>query len=71
MFRGHTLLSLARRLEGYIMFQLLPRQLVRRDPASPLANFFHFSNFAFLRSDLLELFRGSETVTGAGLSATR
>ena len=51
LFRGHTFLSLARRLEGYGVFQLLPNRLVQRDPAAPLTNLFQFSNFVFIRSD--------------------
>ncbi len=53
LFRGHTFLSLARRLDGYGVFQLLPNRLVRRDPAAPLTNLFEFSNFVFIRSDRL------------------
>jgi FkbM family methyltransferase len=51
LFRGHTFLSLASRLPGYGVFQLLPDCLVRRDPAAPLTNLFQFSNFAFIRED--------------------
>ena len=51
LFRNTTFLSLARRLEGYGVFQLLPNRMVRRDPAAPLTNLFEFSNFVFIRSD--------------------
>ena len=51
LFRGHTFLSLARRLDGYGVFQLLPNRMVRRDPAAPLTNLFEFSNFVFIGSD--------------------
>ena len=51
LFRGHTFLSIARRLDGYEVFQLLPSGLRRRDPAAPLTNLFQFSNFVFIRSD--------------------
>ena len=51
LFRGDTFLSLARRLEGYGVFQLLPHRLVQRDPTAPLTNLFQFSNFVFIRSD--------------------
>ena len=51
LFRGHTFLSLARRLEGYGVFQLLPNRMVRRDPSAPLTNLFEFSNFVLIRSD--------------------
>ena len=54
LFRGHTFLSLARRLKGYGVFQLLPDRLVRRDPAAPLTNLFQFSNFVFVRDDHIE-----------------
>lgn len=57
LFRGHTFLSLARRLEGYGVFQLLPRRLVQRDPAAPLTNLFQFSNFAFIREDCIPRIR--------------
>jgi FkbM family methyltransferase len=57
LFRGQTLLSLAQRLPGYAMYQLLPNRLERRDPAAILSNFFEFSNFVFIRSDLTGVMR--------------
>ncbi len=51
LFRGDTFLSLARRLEGYGVFQLLPNRLIQRDPTAPLTNLFQFSNFVFIRND--------------------
>ncbi len=53
LFRGHTFLSLAQRLDGYGVFQLLPNRMARRDPAAPLTNLFEFSNFVFIRSDCI------------------
>ncbi|MCX5943960.1 MAG: FkbM family methyltransferase [Cyanobacteria bacterium] len=57
MFRSQTLLSLAQRLPGYVMYQLLPNRLELRDPTSVLANIFEFSNFVFIRRDLIELIK--------------
>jgi hypothetical protein len=50
-FRGHTVLSLANRLDGYGVFQLLPNRLVRRDPAAPLTNLFKLSKLVLIRGD--------------------
>ncbi len=55
LYRGHTLLSLAQRLEDYSVYQLLPDHLAIRNPASILANIYQFSNFAFVRNDLVHL----------------
>jgi FkbM family methyltransferase len=53
MFRGHSFQMLASMLPGYEVFQFVPGGLARRDPKEPLSNLFMFSNFAFLRADLL------------------
>lgn len=54
MFRSHSLYYLSRFLEGYEVFQLVPDGMARRDVKDPLSNIFVFSNFVFLRSDLIE-----------------
>ena len=54
LIRGQTLLSIARRLENYMLFQLLPNRIEPRDPTSTLANIFQFSNFAFIHKNQLE-----------------
>lgn len=54
LFRGHSLLRLSQELSGYTPFQLLPGgDLIQRDPSSPASNIFAFSNFVFIRSDLI------------------
>lgn len=53
MFRGHSLQMLAASIPGYEVFQLVPGGLARRDPKDPLSNIFMFSNFVFLRADLI------------------
>ncbi len=55
MFRGRTLLDLTRRLLGYRVYQMLPHGggLAPRDPRSTLANVYRFSNFVFVRDDIV------------------
>ena len=50
-----SMYSLSKRLKGYELFQLLPQSIVRRDPLSSEANLFVFSNFIFVRSDVVDL----------------
>jgi hypothetical protein len=52
--RGQTLLSIAKRLENYTLFQLLPNRIEPRDPTTTLANIFQYSNFAFIHQDQLD-----------------
>jgi FkbM family methyltransferase len=55
IFRGHSLWMLAQKLKGYHAFQLLPGgQLIHRDTTTAAANIFSFSNFVFIRSDLIQ-----------------
>lgn len=54
MFRSHSLHYLSRYLNGYELFQLVPGGMARRDAKDPLSNLFAFSNFVFLRADLVE-----------------
>ena len=52
LWRGHTLLSLARLLEGYELYRLLPRGLVHIQPTHFVDNIFIFSNVVALRKDV-------------------
>ncbi|MBT8545062.1 FkbM family methyltransferase [Polynucleobacter paneuropaeus] len=51
MFRAQTLFSFSEMLKGYSPFQMLPNDLIRRDPKDPYSNIYHFSNFVFIRDD--------------------
>ena len=55
LFRNQTLFSLASLLTNYTVYQLLPygRGLCRRDVKNSQANIFEFSNFVFVRNDIL------------------
>lgn len=55
LFRGHSLLELSKLLPEYRTYQLLPHGtgLIRRNPCDPESNFYHFSNFVFVRPDVL------------------
>lgn len=54
IYTGATIYQLSRLLPEYQLFQLLPDRIVSRDPAHPYSNIFQYSNFAFLRTDILE-----------------
>lgn len=54
MFRSHSLYYLASFLPEYEVFQLIPGGMSRRDAKDPLSNLFMFSNFVFLRKDLVQ-----------------
>lgn len=56
LLTGESIYSLSQRLPDYEVFQILPDRLVRRDPMSPEANVFAYSNFAFVRRDIVEIF---------------
>lgn len=53
MFRGHSLFTLSKALPGYDVFQTVPGGVARRDPRDPLSNLYIFSNFVFVRKDLV------------------
>lgn len=53
LFRGHTLFLFSELLEGYTPFQMVPNDLVKRDPKDPYSNIYIFSNFVFIRNDYL------------------
>ncbi|MCY6379323.1 FkbM family methyltransferase [Hoeflea prorocentri] len=55
LFREKSLYSFARLLEGYEVFQLLPDRLEKRDPKSPYSNIYIFSNFVFIRDDIVNV----------------
>jgi FkbM family methyltransferase len=55
MFRGQTLFSFSEMLDGSSPFQMLPNDLIRRDPKDPYSNIYHFSNFVFIRDDFFKL----------------
>lgn len=53
LFSGQSLLALSKLLDGYQPCQLLKDRLEIRDPKDPLANIYLFSNFIFVRNDLI------------------
>jgi FkbM family methyltransferase len=53
LFKGNSIYSISKLLDGYRVYQLLPDLLMERDPKDPFSNFYAFSNFVFLRSDLV------------------
>jgi len=55
LFRRHSLWSLSQQLPGYHVYQLLPNAICLKDPRDPLSNLFMFSNFIFIRADLVHL----------------
>jgi FkbM family methyltransferase len=58
LIRDHSMLSLSRRLRPYSCFQLLRNQRGVRSakPALPASNIYHFSNFVFVRDDIVPVF---------------
>ena len=52
LFRGQSLLTLAKLLPRYEVFQLGRGRLLRRDASDPLSNIYLFSNFVFIRQDI-------------------
>ena len=55
LFRAKTIYSFSALLPGYKVCQLLSNRLVERDPKHPMANIYEFSNFVFVRADLVHL----------------
>jgi FkbM family methyltransferase len=55
LFRQHSLWSLSQHLQGYHVYQLLQNAISLKDPRDPLANLFMFSNFIFIRDDMVDL----------------
>ena len=55
LFRRHSLWSLSQHLQGYHVYQLLHNAISLKDPRDPLANLFMFSNFIFIRDDMVDL----------------
>jgi FkbM family methyltransferase len=53
LFRNSSLLVLSKMLPEYSVFQLQSDRIERRDPNDPLSNIFYFSNFVFVRNDLV------------------
>lgn len=53
LFSGQSLLALSKLLDEYQPCQLLKDRLEIRDPKDPLANIYLFSNFIFVRNDLI------------------
>lgn len=58
LFRGHTFRSLAAMLSQYDVFRLLPfgNGLVRIEPSAMESNIFSFSNYVFIRQDVVQHF---------------
>lgn len=56
LFRNQTLYALSQLMPGYQAYQLLPYSygLAPRDPKQPESNFFYFSNFIFVRPDVVD-----------------
>ncbi|MEX0348511.1 MAG: FkbM family methyltransferase [Paracoccaceae bacterium] len=59
LFRNQSLYSLSSALTDYTAFQLLPDGIARRDTKDPLANVFAFSNFVFIRNDLIDTLKAN------------
>ena len=57
LFKGQTLFAFANLLQEYIPCQMLADRLEKRDSKDPLSNIYQFSNFLFVRSDLINLIR--------------
>jgi FkbM family methyltransferase len=53
LFRSHTLYAFSEIFSNYKTFQLVPNGMIERNPKDPYANIFHFSNFIFVRKDLI------------------
>lgn len=55
LFRKQSLYSLSQLLPGYEAYQLLPFNygMARRNPKLPESNFYYFSNFIFVRADIV------------------
>lgn len=55
LFRGHSLNKIAEMMKNYRIYQLLPygAGLVERDVNKPEANIYHYSNFVFIRDDII------------------
>lgn len=54
MVRGHSVYSLTRNIPEYVLFQLVPNGMERRDPLDPLSNVYLFSNFVLVRPDIAD-----------------
>ena len=54
LFRGQTLFLFSELLIDYTPFQMVPNNLVKRDPKDPYSNIYIFSNFVFIRNDFLK-----------------
>jgi hypothetical protein len=53
LFLNKSLNYFSEQLIGYDTYQLLPQGWVKRDPKDPYSNIFLFSNFVFVRLDVL------------------
>lgn len=53
LFSGQSLFTLSKLLGGYQPYQLLKDRLEIRDPKDPLTNIYLFSNYIFVRDDLV------------------
>tara|TARA_R100000687_G_C6452961_1_gene166215 strand:+ start:6583 stop:7323 length:741 start_codon:yes stop_codon:yes gene_type:complete len=60
LFKGQSMYSISGLLPGYKLYQMLPYNagMVERDPKSPEASIYHFSNFVFVRFDVAKLLPG-------------
>lgn len=53
LYKRQTLHSLHAYIKDYLIFQMLPFGLIRRDEKDPLSNFYAYSNFLFVREDVV------------------
>jgi len=55
MFKSHSLYKISSLLSGYNVYQILPygSGLNLIDPSRPESNIFHYSNFVFVRGDII------------------
>lgn len=52
MYSRSNLLIFSGYLKNYRLYQILPKKVILRDPRDPVNNYFHYSNFLFVRSDI-------------------
>lgn len=59
LYTGHSLYSFSALLVDYVPFQMLPygKGLIKRDVNRPESNIYFYSNFLFVRNDLVEIYK--------------
>jgi len=59
LIRNHTLYSLSKLLNSYVVFRILPYgdKLIQVDPSRPENNIYHLSNYVFIRGDISDKYK--------------